>query len=384
MRLQPLQGHHNKQHRARISDEDEDPVEQCVTRVEAMQLCKELEKAVLEYADGEDLGLLKQLCCCRAQLRKQQFASMRQVALHELGVPRPAGKKSGLAPTLVTLSNENFQIPDRRSLVNNALAVRPACHLTESDAKDVVDVLRLNYVYTAVVAHYRHNYELTEALRVQECPEGCGISLAKKWTDIFSVAHSSVCKRKVWIAARSIPDLSYPSLSNGSGSWSSNFSSSRWTVYVCWHALTASPLPLVFVGMGLSICYVFIANADARVPFGRSSGLVDLAKMLLHLSDPAPIQGYEYSTRDRRANACENSHSGHVQLRESQPVQFPELKSFEDKKHIIFEWQERMKASGFEERVCVVLSLYSCGVNGEVQVCPEGRGITLVRDSCMS
>ncbi|KAF8439861.1 hypothetical protein L210DRAFT_3540641 [Boletus edulis BED1] len=70
------------------SDEDEDPVEQCVTRVKAMQLCEELEKAVLEYADGEDLGLLKQLCCFRAQLRKQQFTGMRQTTLHELGVSR--------------------------------------------------------------------------------------------------------------------------------------------------------------------------------------------------------------------------------------------------------------------------------------------------------
>ncbi|KIK73282.1 hypothetical protein PAXRUDRAFT_604742 [Paxillus rubicundulus Ve08.2h10] len=70
------------------SDSDEDLVGPCITRIQMMTLCEQLERAVLEYGEGEDLALSRQLCCFRAHLRGQEFTSMKQMTLDKHFIPR--------------------------------------------------------------------------------------------------------------------------------------------------------------------------------------------------------------------------------------------------------------------------------------------------------
>ncbi|KAG6379600.1 hypothetical protein JVT61DRAFT_10108 [Boletus reticuloceps] len=62
------------------SDEEDD--EPSITRVQAMSLCEQLARAVLEYGKAEGtFELSKQLCHFRAHLRREEFKKAKQMAL---------------------------------------------------------------------------------------------------------------------------------------------------------------------------------------------------------------------------------------------------------------------------------------------------------------
>jgi len=65
-----------------FQDED-DAEEPCASRVEAMDLCRQLERVVLEYGEGEDLALSMQLCRLRARLSRQEMACRKQTTLDQ-------------------------------------------------------------------------------------------------------------------------------------------------------------------------------------------------------------------------------------------------------------------------------------------------------------
>ncbi|KAF9226429.1 hypothetical protein BS17DRAFT_765414 [Gyrodon lividus] len=69
------------------SDEDEDLLGPCITRIQAMTLCEQLERAVLEYGEGEDLALSRQLCRFCAHLWGHEFTSMKQTTLDKHFIP---------------------------------------------------------------------------------------------------------------------------------------------------------------------------------------------------------------------------------------------------------------------------------------------------------
>ncbi|KAF9220550.1 hypothetical protein BS17DRAFT_759531 [Gyrodon lividus] len=72
-----------------IDSDEEDNLEPCITRVQAMVLCEQLAGAVLEYGEAEDLSeLSKQLCRFRAHLRRQEFANAKQRTLDTYVVGR--------------------------------------------------------------------------------------------------------------------------------------------------------------------------------------------------------------------------------------------------------------------------------------------------------
>ena len=64
------------------SDEEDDLLESCITRVQAMLLCEQLAGAVLEYGEAEDIfEFSKQLCRFHAHLRQQEFNKVKQTTL---------------------------------------------------------------------------------------------------------------------------------------------------------------------------------------------------------------------------------------------------------------------------------------------------------------
>ncbi|KAF9220290.1 hypothetical protein BS17DRAFT_787863, partial [Gyrodon lividus] len=66
-----------------IDSDEEDNLEPCITRVQAMVLCEQLAGVVLKYGEAEDLSeLSKQLCCFHAHLRRQEFANAKQRTLN--------------------------------------------------------------------------------------------------------------------------------------------------------------------------------------------------------------------------------------------------------------------------------------------------------------
>jgi hypothetical protein len=62
-------------------DDDVDAEEPCASRVEEMDLCRQLERVVLEYDEGKDLVLSKQLCRFRARLVSRQEMRLANVAV---------------------------------------------------------------------------------------------------------------------------------------------------------------------------------------------------------------------------------------------------------------------------------------------------------------
>ncbi|KIK77588.1 hypothetical protein PAXRUDRAFT_777200 [Paxillus rubicundulus Ve08.2h10] len=68
-------------------DKDKDLVGPCITRIQAMTLCEQLERAVLEYGEGENLALSRQLCRFHAHLQGQEFTSMKQTTLDKHFIP---------------------------------------------------------------------------------------------------------------------------------------------------------------------------------------------------------------------------------------------------------------------------------------------------------
>lgn len=66
---------------------------------------------------------------------------------------------------------------------------------------------------------------------------------------------------------------------------------------------------------------------------------------VVHLTDPTPSQDFVQSIRQQRAHGQRNIHSERSQLQANKPSHFPHVKSFEEKKEIILEWQDRLRPS---------------------------------------